>query len=192
MVVFRSPMQRQRHAAGCSTSPVPSGAMDEDPESIFNATPGPARACSVDVGGSASHANSHVKSSTSKINGIPGSAILQQRLAHSLMMVAESPSSKLNAPDPFKPRKQLRRSPPAAVRQLDHQPQEQSKQGDRHATIVEEHEEITVEIPAASIPDAQPRPSSVKGKERERNFELAAKALFDTARPQHGKQAYPS
>lgn len=160
--------------------------MEEDPESIFNATPGPARARSVDVGGSASHqhSSSHVNNrinGNNSSNALPGSAILQQRLAHSLMMVAESPSSKMNAPDPFRPRKQLRRSPPAAVKMLDHRNEEVDKQSTEQVAIVEEHEEITVEVPVASTSQEEPVIPSIKGKERERNFELAAKALFDNS-----------
>jgi hypothetical protein len=190
MVVFRSPVQRQRRTPGFSTSPAP---FQEDPDSIFNATPGPARARGGPDGTSASGAggSSHVKPSGKSIDNksIPGSAILQQRLQQSLMMVADSPSSKLNAPDPFRPRKQLRRSPPVAIRAFDH-PLEVNKQSERIATnAVEEHEELLIDVSVPQASDVQPYTASQKGKEAQRNFEIAAKALFDTNRPDKGTKA---
>lgn len=191
MVVFHSPVQRQRRTPGFSTSPAP---FQEEPDSIFNATPGPARARGGSAGASASAhgGSSHVKASGKSIDNksIPGSAILQQRLQQSLMMVAESPSSKLNAPDPFRPRKQLRRSPPVAMRAFDH-PLEVNKQSERIATsTIEEHEELLIDISIPQEFDAQPTAPSQKGKETQRNFEIAAKALFDTNRPDKGTKAH--
>lgn len=178
MVVFRSPVQRRHRTGGFSTSPAPSNAMDEDPDNIFNATPGPSRARSVDVA-SIGASSSHVKSGSGQ-NGVPASALLQQRLAQSLMMVAESPSSKLNAPDPFKPRNQLRRSPPVAMKALDHHLGDSNKQDRMTEMAVEAESEVVLEISTTTTSPPEPRLPSSKGKERERSFDVAAKALFDS------------
>lgn len=191
MVVFHSPVQRRRRTPGFSTSPAPPGPLDEDPDNIFNATPGPARSRSVDAASAAGPSgSSHVKpdaaGKSTDGKSAPGSAVLQQRLQQSLMMVAESPSSKLNAPDPFRPRKQLRRSPPVAMKAFDHPPRAQNKQSGIAITSIDEQEERAVDVPVASVSAGSPPAPSAKGKEKARSFDVAAKALFDSDRHDKG------
>lgn len=191
MVVFHSPVQRQRRMP-FSASPAPPGPLDEDPDNIFNATPGPARARSVLEGTSASKgrgdSSSHVKQSSQNTNniGMPGSARLQQRLQQSLMMVADSPSSKLNAPDPFRPRKQLRRSPPAAMGVLDHRHVDANKQSDTGTRTPEQHAVLLMDepVPHLSIRDLSVPPPLEK--ETQKSYEVAAKALFDDRKSNKG------
>lgn len=194
MVVFHSPVQRQRRAP-FSASPAPPGPLDEDPDNIFNATPGPARARSVLEGTSASKgaggSSSHVKPSGKSIDNLmPASANLQQRLQQSLMLVADSPSSKLNAPDPFRPRNQLRRSPPVAMKAFDHHNVDGNKQSDDATRTPEQHTVLLMDepVPQLSVRDLSV-PSPAK-KQRPRSFELAAKALFDNRKPDKGGQPF--
>lgn len=73
------------------------------------------------------------------------------------------------------------------MRAFDH-PREVNKQSASVVTsTVEVQEELLMDEPVPELPNQDTPLASIKGKETQKSFEVAAKALFDTKRPDKGK-----
>lgn len=107
--------------------------------------------------------------------GLAGNKLLEQRIAESLQLVAASPSLKANAPWPFASSTKLRRSPP------------RSKLRPPAPSLRFETSVDAFDASNAILNEAEPALAAAAGTSvTRRNFEVAARALFD------GKKGRPA
>lgn len=175
MGLLRSPVQARVR----STSPlVP--LRDDDEENLLLDVAQPA-----ETGSSSSHRPEIGDgAASSKLSATEQHQILQRRLDQSLALVAASPSSKHNAPTPFAPSSKLRRSPPRHSVALE--PAGDRDKHDGHSRSGSPSDGERGQSSDAAGTEGPPKSSAaatpLRSRAGQRNFDVAARALFDERR----------